>query len=142
MNVNSKRSVGHAVVVASCLLLAGTPEAEADQRCTLRSVRGDFAYLVQGTNLAIGLVSAVGRVSADGAGSLLATDTLSVEGTILRRTITGTYTIEPDCTGSVTFSDNFGQTTHLDYVLADGGDEIRLIQTDQDTIITGTARRL
>ena len=142
MHSISTRSLGYALVFAAVALLGKPAPAEADRGCNLRSVRGDFGYEVTGTNLAFGLVSAVGRVNADGNGTLLGTDTLSANGTILRRQITGAYTLEPNCTGTVIFTDNFGQTTNLDFVLVDKGDELRFIQTDPDTIITGNARRL
>jgi len=142
MHSISKRSLGYAVVALAVALLGKPAPAEADRGCTLRSVRGDFGYEVTGTNLAVGLVSAVGRVNADGNGTLVGADTLSVSGTILRRQITGAYTLEEDCTGTVLFTDDLGQSTNLDFVLVDKGDELRFIQTDPDTIITGNARRL
>jgi hypothetical protein len=119
----------------------GSPAHAKHDGCDLGTVRGSYGYTVNGTNLAFGLVAAVGRVTADGHGNLSGTDTLSAAGTILRRTITGTYTITPACTGTFTFTDNFGQTVNVDYVALDGATELQFIQTDPGTVITGSARR-
>jgi len=51
---------------------------------------------------------------------------------------TGTYTVNYDCTGSAV--DNVG-TPH-NFVVADGGDEIRIILAIPGTVITGVAKRL
>jgi len=119
----------------------GGPAQAKHDSCDLGSLRGSYAYTVTGTNLAVGPVAAVGRVTADGNGNLSGTDTLSAAGTILRRTITGSYTITPACTGTVTFTDNFGQTVHLDFVATGRGEELQFIQTDAGTVFTGLAKQ-
>jgi hypothetical protein len=124
------------------LLSSGVkPAAAKHDGCDLGSIRGSYGYTVNGTNLGLGLVAAVGRVTADGQGNLTATDTLSAVGTIVHRTITGSYTITPACTGTVTFTDNFGQTIHLDFVAVDGATELQFIQTDPGTVFTGFAKQ-
>jgi len=132
------------LIPLALLLLSGgggsTAHAKHDG-CDLGSVRGSYGYTVNGTNLALGLVAAVGRVTADGTGNLSGSDTLSAVGTILHRTITGTYSITPACTGTFSFTDNFGQTVHVDFVAIDGGAELQFIQTDPGTVITGAAKR-
>lgn len=133
------------VLIPLALLLlsggGGRPAQAKHDGCDLGTVRGNYSYTVNGTNLAFGLVAAVGRVTADGNGNLSGSDTLSAAGTILRRTITGTYDITPACTGTFSFSDNFGQTVHVDFVTADGGKELQFIQTDPGTVITGAAKQ-
>jgi len=132
------------LIPLALLLLSGgggsTAHAKHDG-CDLGSVRGSYGHTVNGTNLALGLVAAVGRVTADGTGNLSGSDTLSAVGTILHRTITGTYSITPACTGTFSFTDNFGQTVHVDFVAIDGGAELQFIQTDPGTVITGAAKR-
>jgi hypothetical protein len=123
------------------LLTLGAVSGEAKPPCTTRSVEGNYAYLVTGTNVGDGPVAAVGLVTADGEGSLSASDTVSANGEIIRRTITGTYTVNANCTGTVTFTDNFGLTTHLDLVLAQGRQELILIQTDPGTVTPGVGRK-
>lgn len=114
-------------------------------QCSAKTLDGSYAYLVNGTNvggaLIPGPVAAAGLAKADGAGNLTATDTVSANGTVLRRAITGVYTIAADCTGQLTFTDNFGQTTHLDFVVSQNRQEFSFIQTDNGAVTTGTAKK-
>jgi hypothetical protein len=129
------------LAVVFLLLKFDALSGEAKPLCTPRSIEGNYAYRVTGTNVGGGLVAAVGLVTTDGEGSLSASDTVSANGQIIRRTITGTYTVNGDCTGTVTFTDQFGLTTHLDFVLAQGSQELNFIQTDPGTITTGIGRK-
>ena len=129
------------LAVALLSLSGSTPAAQASHGCNLRDVQGSYGYVVNGTNVGVGPVAAAGQVSADGEGHLLATDTVSANGVILHRSITGSYAISPACTGTAIFADNFGQTTHLDFVLVDRANEFHFIQTDPATVTTGLARR-
>lgn len=129
------------VCAAALLLTFDAVSGEAKALCTTRSIEGNYAYLVSGTNVGGGPVAAVGLVIADGEGSLTAGDTVSANGQIIRRMITGTYTVNDDCTGTVTFTDQFGLTTHLDFVLSQGYQELNFIQTDPGTVTTGIGRK-
>src|SRR5262245_48787757 len=113
------------VAMSVSLLLLGATSSRSKHACTLRSVDRDYGFVVNGTNVGAGVVSAVGQVTADGAGNLTATDTVSANGFIIRRTITGNYTVNENCTGTTTFTDNFGQTTHLDFVLVNDSEEFQ-----------------
>jgi hypothetical protein len=122
-------------------LSGSTPSAVASHGCDPRDVQGRYSYTVTGTNVGAGLVAAVGQVTADGQGHLSGADTVSANGAIIRRTTSGTYAVNPDCTGSAAFTDSFGQTTHLDFALSDRGADLQFIQTDPATVTTGHARR-
>ena len=53
------------------------------------------------------------------------------------------YTTNPDCTGSSTI--DFGPQqppANVNFILIDGGKEIRSVQTDLGSVITGTSLRL
>jgi hypothetical protein len=65
---------------------------------------GDYGYTWTGTMFVPGPVSvaAVGRVSFDDAGNMWGRQTVSRGGTITEFTLKGTYTIERDCTGTIT----------------------------------------
>jgi hypothetical protein len=107
----------------------------------VKTLHGDYGYVVTGTNVGAGPVAAVGVVTADGVGGLTAFDTISVNGLVLKRTITGSYTTNANCTGTVSFTDNFGQTTNADYVLVQERSEFNLIQTDAGAVTTGIGRK-
>jgi hypothetical protein len=139
-SIRAAKSVS-ALAAGVLLFTCDLVSVEAKSPCTTRSIDGSYAYLVSGTNVGGGLVAAVGLVTTDGEGSLTANDTVSANGAIIRRTITGTYSVNGDCTGTVTFTDQFGLTTNLDFVLAEGRQELNFIQTDPGTVTTGIGRK-
>jgi hypothetical protein len=129
------------VTLATLVLLSDAPSVAAKTGCTTKDVEGNYTYTVNGTAIGTGPIAAVGVVSTDGAGNLSGIETDAINGTIIRRTVTGTYTVNANCTGTVTFTDNFNQTTHLDIVIGDDNSEIRFIQTDSGNVVTGFAKR-
>ena len=57
-------------------------------------------------------------------------------------TQTGTYTVNPDCTDTYTAQlSPIGITVHFFFVIADSGNELKVISTDANTVVAGTARR-
>ncbi len=65
----------------------------------------------------------------------------SINGKLVRRSAEGTYEVNADCSGTSRFTGNFGQTTHLDFVLVRERTEIHFIETDPDTVTTRIARK-
>ena len=113
--------------------------------CDASSLKGAYGYRVNGTaydsQYYTYLFGAVGRLTFDGAGALTGTDTLSADGQILRgRTITGTYTMNSDCTGSVVLT-NSSLTMNFDVVSVNNGSEWDLVQTDSSFILTGVMKQ-
>ena len=91
-----------------------------------------------GTVVGLGPVSAVGTITYDGNGNLINPFTASVNGAIFRGvTQTGTYTVNPDCTGTVVQGG-----AHYDFVVAPDASTVFWIETDAGTVVTGTAVRL
>jgi hypothetical protein len=84
-------------------------------------------------------VTAVGVETWDGQGNTVATYTASVNGNIFPGiTVTGTYSVNPDCTGSNAESDG----SHYNFVVSSDGNSTTWIQTDPGTVISGTETRL
>jgi hypothetical protein len=52
-----------------------------------------------------------------------------------------TYTVNPECTGSITVDLAGGQTINFNFIIVDRGKELRSIQTDSNTAITGNLRQ-
>ncbi len=123
------------------LAVAMTPQvSRAQQKCSLATLRGD--YVMSGSGTAGGApVAVIAKVTFDGQGKGVATETVSVNGTILRGiTATGIYTVNEDCTGSKTFTSG-GQESHFDFVVTADGEKINWIETDAGTVWEGTATR-
>lgn len=138
------------VIVFATLFVPGiVPMAQAngDKGCSNATLQGSFGYTATGTLLGApppfaGPFGEVGRQTFDGRGNTDAAATASANGNIAKFTITGTYTVNPDCTGSMTlYVSPLGATAHLDFVIDKDGAEIRTIGTDPGEIETRVYRK-
>jgi hypothetical protein len=113
----------------------------AESQCPLGTATLKGTYVVSGTGMVVGVgsVTAVGLHTWDGQGKTVAAYTLSVNGNIYRGvTVTGSYSVNPDCTGSLTESDG----SHYDFVVLPDGNKATWIRTDAGTVVSGTEVRL
>jgi hypothetical protein len=123
------------------LRLASTPKVQAQVSCTSASFQGAYGYTFTGlTGFNALPFAAVGRLVADGQGVVSGAETDSSNGEIFQRTYTGTYKVNPDCTGSEVSIDNFGKTVKCDFVIVAGGKEIQVIETDRNTVVVGNLK--
>jgi hypothetical protein len=108
------------------------------KQCSNATLQGGFGYTSTGTLLAsyapppfAGPFAEVGRQTFDGKGNTGASATLSANGNIVNATIEGTYTVNPDCTGSMTLNVSpLDVTVHAYLVIGDDGAELRAIVSD------------
>jgi hypothetical protein len=76
--------------------------APAHAQCSLAHAAGKWALTDQGTVLGIGPRTAVGVFGLDGVGNVQnGVATSSLNGAIASETFSGTYTVNPDCTGTI-----------------------------------------
>jgi len=135
------------IVFATLFVLGVAPCAAAqDKQCSNASLNGAFAYTNTGFIVAppplAGPFAGVGTQTFDGKGNTFASATVSQNGNIFHVTITGTYTVNSDCTGSMTLLVSpVGVTTHADFVIVRGGAEFRAINTDPGTVITTVGKK-
>jgi hypothetical protein len=141
-----------AIALATVLILGIAPLAQAGdgKGCSNATLAGTFVFTATGFLVAppqfAGPFAGVGTQTFDGNGGTTATETVSQNGNILKVTITGTYTVNPDCTGSMTLnitSQNppVSLTNHISFAIDDNGEEFRAIQTDPGVVVTGTGKR-
>ena len=138
-----------AAVAALALGLSPTVKA-ADRGCSNASVNGTFAYTSTGVITAppdlAGPVAEVGTQTFDGKGATDATATLSQNGAVFPVAITGTYQVNPDCTGTMTLQVSIpgfpAFPLHVYFVVDDGGNGFQGMETDAGLVITRVARRL
>jgi hypothetical protein len=120
--------------------------AEASQPvCSAAMFTGGYSYNVNGTIFSAGTLagfySVVGVLSADGIGSLSGTDAISQNGVVQSgRTYTGSYLVQPNCTGTVTLN-YAGQTASFAIAVSNSGDQVSFLQTTNGTVGAGTAMR-
>jgi hypothetical protein len=111
------------------------PEAEEGVQCSLASAAGNFGANLNGTLiLPTGPVPApaVVRATADSAGNLSFTEARSIGGGFANETATGTWAVDPDCTGTATLqvfdSGQLVRTSALALVFNDHSRELRFVQ--------------
>ena len=90
-------------VAALCLSLA--PAAQAAQKCSLAKAAGKWGFTLAGTLIPpTGPVpgAAVGILSVDAAGNFSGTEARNVDGGFAYETIIGSWTVNSDCTATLT----------------------------------------
>jgi hypothetical protein len=138
-----------ALLLAVSLFYAQSVVAEEQastkaKECSKATLSGSFGYSSTGTLLDsyvpapyAGPFGEVGRQTFDGKGNTSAKATTSSNGNIAPVTIEGTYTVNSDCTGSMTLSVSpFDSVVHADFVIDEDGAQLRAIGTDSGLIET------
>jgi hypothetical protein len=137
-----------ALLLSASMLYAQSTVAQEQsgkvKECSKATLWGSFGYTSTGTLLDsyvpppfAGPFGEVGRQTFDGRGNTSATATTSSNGNIAPVTIEGTYTVNPNCTGTMTVNvSQFDSTVHADFVIDNDGAELRAIGTDAGLIET------
>jgi hypothetical protein len=73
----------------------------------------------------------------DGHGKFSGSSTADYGGTILPVTFTGTYSVKPNCTGSLTADAGSNGIIHRDLVIVDSAKEVEFVSTDAGLVISG-----
>ena len=133
------------IALAILSLLGTVPSAWAqDHQCSNASLSGGFGLTGTGTvfNPSASVFAQVGRQTFDGNGNTVATATTSINGASFPVTITGTYTVNRDCTGSLTLHVSpVNIIVHADFVIDSGGAELRAIVTDPGSTVTYVSKK-
>ena len=124
------------LVLFTAVVCMSTASASQGQGlgCSYALAAGKYANSMSGTLVGVGPYAAVEVLNADAAGNLSGKQTSSLNGSIVRATLTGTYTVDADCTGTVSFSrfddyNNLLSTGTLDLVWDDNMREVRFLIT-------------
>jgi hypothetical protein len=120
--------------------------AQATQ-CSLANVAGSYGYTTSGfINIGSNTflpAAAAGRITFDGNGHVSGTQTRVVAGSSLDETYSGTYSVNPNCTGSFTvLVEPDTRTSTVDVVWTDNTNGISAVFTSPGFILTATARRI
>jgi hypothetical protein len=111
------------VALATCFLLSPAAYA-AQEQCSVGKLRGRYVSAGQGANLHYGLFD------FDGAGKFLGKQTSTREqASPQRENLTGIYTLDSDCSGTMTFEGQNG-TEHWDLFVTTDRKKGRMIRTD------------
>jgi hypothetical protein len=129
-------------IVSSVQAADDDDRGSCPRNCSLRTLNGCYGFTFSGTILGLGPIAGIGVINYDGQGHATITQTLNVNGSGgIPDTVTATYTVNSDCTGSEVITQTDGSLTHIDFVIADHGKEILTLPTDPGSVITGTAKK-
>ena len=125
--------------------VGGVPSVQAQTACSAATLRGPYGGAASGS-VAGAPLAVAGLAAFDGRGRVAGAVSESVGGVVERSVaFTGTYTVQPDCTGWMVLNGQHsgGRTDahHFDLVVVDGAREIVFVSTDATTAITGFLKR-
>ncbi|MFY9905166.1 MAG: hypothetical protein WBX02_21830 [Terriglobales bacterium] len=106
--------------------------------CTDLGVKHTYSFQATGIYISVGQIAASGQFVLNGKGSLTGTATFSLDGSIATLPVTGTYQINSNCTGTLVFTPEGQSAVNLGVVIVNGGKELMFIETDANTIVSGT----
>ena len=135
-----------AIAATVTLALGMAPLAKADNKgCSNGTLKGTFAYTATGFIVAapapVGPYAEAGTQTFDGKGGITAAGMVSANGNVAPAPNTGTYTLNPDCTGTFTLQIAPGIASHFYFVLAASGDVFQALCLDPVAVITRIGRR-
>ena len=132
-------------LAVSSVSWARDDDDEDAKACGNSTLQGLYVFTASGFNISGGgvaqpkaIVEAI-RFHGDGTLTVPAA-TVSINGAVMQSQPngTGTYSIAPDCTGSLSFT----QGPSFDLFVEFKESEIQMIQTNQNTVFRGTAERV
>ena len=110
--------------------------------CSPRTMKGTHGYSYHGTVMGKA-ITAAGPITFDGRGSLFATYNVNLGGVPFKGRFIGTYTVDDDCTGTVTLQlPLLGLSTNGSFVIVNEGKETFFTGTDNGVAITGETKKL
>jgi len=117
-------------------------DADGGHKCTLKSAQGTYGFALPGNIGGVGVIAAGGFTTFDGAGGQSGKFSVTSLAASNQFTFNGTYTVNPDCTGTATLTITpavFGfNTFHLSGIGTDKDKEIKWLITDAGVVIAGT----
>src|SRR5260370_23699987 len=104
--------------------------------CSNLTIKGTYAFTIHGTVFLPGgltlLIDGIDKVTFDGDGNLTQVDAVATNGNLPPgwRPGTGTYSVNPDCTGTQTISVAGAPDLHIQFIVAQSWNTIHQVLTD------------
>jgi hypothetical protein len=116
-------------------------------RCTNRSLSGVFNAAESGSDFTPAGVengddSLFFTIHFDGRGHEYGSSTTSFNGFSYPDTFTGTYHVNPDCSGSASNTFASGGSDHVNFVIVEQGSEVKFFSADPGVVFDGTMDRM
>lgn len=131
------------IAIPVVLMLANTAYA---QHCSNATLHGRYAFTIHGAILvgpSAGTVNGIALSVFDGAGNMEQVDAVSHNGIValVWRPGNATYTVNPDCTGTMTLTAAGSPPLDLAFVIGEEGKQIHTVVTNPGFAITSDAVR-
>ena len=117
--------------------------------CSNSTIRGSYAFTIHGTlflpNGSTLVVDGIDKVTFDGKGNFTQVDAVAMNGHLDApgwRLGTGTYSVNPDCTGTQTIVVPGLPDLHLQFIVAQSGNTIHQIVIDPGFATTAEGERV
>jgi len=134
------------VSIVGAVFLSAT-QVQAHE-CTVSDAAGRYGYTNSGMIVTppVGPFTAVGHVTLNETGTFSGAQTTSIAGNLFEETIQGTFTVNPDCTGSATVyvyhGTTLARTSLIKIVWENHQNEFRAILLTAGTNISLEARKM
>ena len=131
------------------LVVVGSQSSTAHaSACSNSTIRGSYAFTIHGTVFLPGgptlLIDGLARTTFDGNGNITQLDAVAANGNVPPgwRVSTGTYSVNPDCTGTFTVTNGNQSPVHLQMIVAQGGNIIDQVVIDPGIATTAKGERV
>ena len=133
------------LALAASSTLTLTAHASA---CSNSTIQGSYAFTIHGTVFlpdgSTLLIDGIAKQTFDGKGNLTQVDAVATNGILTRgwRPGTGSYSVNPDCTGTQTIVISGMPDLHLQIIVAQSGNKIHQVATDPGLATTAEGERV
>jgi hypothetical protein len=118
------------ILAVIVVLTVPASRAHATSACSNAVVRGQYLRTVSGTITGLGPFVTVGVFTADGQGNMEGKLTTVRNGAAVEETLTGTYAVDSDCTGTETLVTGDGRIVINNMVVSGLGNEYFAVTTN------------
>lgn len=138
------------LLLVSTLAMFGSQLSSAQpSACDNSTIRGSYAFTIHGTlflpNGSTLIVDGIDRATFDGHGNFTQLDAVATNGVFATagwRPGSGTYSVNPDCTGTQTLVVAGMPDLHLQFIVAQSGNTIHQVVTDPGFATTAEGERI
>ena len=129
-------------------LIVSSPLMSHASACSNSTIRGSYAFTIHGTLFlpdgSTALLDGVAKQTFDGNGHFTQVDAVAANGNLPPgwRPGSGTYSVNPDCTGTQTIVIPSNPDVHLQFIVAQSGNTIHQVVIDPGVAATAEGERV